>query len=121
MRRRTSSTTPSRTRTCSAPSPSTRASAVATRMRSVIGEGVEGAVQAHDVALGKAVRGHPRAERARIRRLHRPEAAEAAAVVARAQRAAARVRDRAEARRAVRDGDADVPGALALDAHAVGV
>ena len=40
-------------------------------------------------------------------------------MVARAQRAAAGVRDRAQARSAVRDHHADVAAALALDAHAV--
>src|SRR4029079_9127603 len=77
---------------------------------------VEGAEQAHDVALLET---QVIAERAGGRRLHRAEAAEAAAVVARAQRAAARVGDRPEARRPVRDHHADVARALALDAHAV--
>src|SRR4051794_23072636 len=117
MRRRTSSTRPSRRRTCRAPSPSTRASASVTISRS--GTGVERPVEADEIALGHAVRGQPGAEGARVRGLHRPEAAVAAAVIARAQRAAARVRDGAEAWRAVRDHDAHVAPPLALDAHAV--
>ena len=57
-------------------------------------------------------------QRDRVRRLHRAEAAVAAAVVGRAERAAAGVGDRAEARRAVRDHDADVAAPLALHADA---
>ena len=52
-------------------------------------------------------------------RLHRPEAAVAAAVVGGAERAAAGVGDRTEAGGAVGDHDADVAAPLALDADAV--
>ena len=52
-------------------------------------------------------------------RLHRPEAAVAAAVVGRAECAAAGVRDRPEAGRAVGDHHADVAARLALEADAV--
>ena len=48
-----------------------------------------------------------------------PEAAVAAAVVGRAERAASGVGDRAEAGRAVGDGDTDVAAALALHADAL--
>src|SRR3954469_3024288 len=113
MRSRTSSTRPSRTRTFSAPSPSTRASASVTNTRS--GMLVEAAVEPHDVALGQAVLRQPGTERVAVGRFHRPEAAVAAAVVARAQRATAGVRQGAEARRAVRDHHAHVAAALALD------
>ena len=81
--------------------------------------GVEGAVDAHEVALARPRARHPRAQRRGVRRLHRPEAAVAAAVVGRAERAAAGVGDRPEARRAVRDHHADVAAPLALDADAV--
>src|SRR4051794_24491094 len=120
MRSWTSSTRPSRSRTRRAPSPSTRASAGVTISRSGIAAGVEGAVQAHQVALVDAVPQQPGAQRAGVGRLHRPEAAVAAAVITGAQRAAAGVRHRAEARRAVRDEHAHVAGALALHTHAVG-
>src|SRR5687767_3177425 len=119
---RTSSTRSSRRRTCSEPSPSTRASGPERSLRSAMRLAerrrprVEGAEQSHDVDL---LQPEVVAERGRVRRLHRPEAAEAAAVVARAQRTAARVRDGAEAGRAVRDHHADVAGPFALDADAV--
>src|SRR6516225_2967297 len=58
--------------------------------------------------------------RGRARRLGWAEAAEAATVVRGAQRAAARVRDGAEARRAVRDEHADAAQPLALGADALG-
>src|SRR5262245_33042640 len=117
MRSLRSATSPSAMRTYMAPSPSTRASAsvrsVRVRrsgafMRLALlperrGRGVERAVDAHHVSLLDAEPAEPAGERARVRRLHRPKAAVAAAVVARAQRAAARVRDRPEAGRAVRD------------------
>src|SRR5512133_1612441 len=129
MRSLTSWTRPSRTRTSIAPSPSTRASILVRISRSAMVRlalgperrraGVERAIQAHDVALGQVVTGQPAPERARIGLLHRPETAVAAAVVARAQRTAAGVRHRAQARRAVSDHHADVAAALALDAHAV--
>src|SRR6476619_7103337 len=101
MRSLTSCTWPSRTRTSIAPSPSTRASISVTILRSAMVRlalgakrrraRVEGPVQAHDVALGQIVAGQPAAERARVGLFHRPEAAVAAAVVARAQRPASRV------------------------------
>src|SRR6266540_3203355 len=129
MRRRTSSTCPSRMRTSMAPSPSTRARTSVMISRSAIARlalgaerrraGVEGAVQSHDVALGQPVTRHPRRERPRVGLLHWAEAAVAAAVVARAQRAAAGVGHRAQARRAVGDHHADVAAALALDADTV--
>src|SRR5262245_35746199 len=122
MRSSRAAISPSAMRTYIAPSPSTRASASVRNVRvrrsdpltrlallpEGRGRGMERAIDAHDVALLHAEPAEPAAERARVRRLHRPEAAVAAAVVARAQRAAARVRDRPEARRAVRDHHADV-------------
>src|SRR5690349_24012199 len=109
MRSLTSVTWPSRTRTSMAPSPSTRASTSVRISRSAIARlalgaerrrgRVEGPVQPHDVLLGHAVAGHPRAERRGVGLLHRAEAAVAAAVIARAQRPAAGVGHRAEARR----------------------
>src|SRR5688572_28244191 len=119
---RTSSTWLSRRRTWRDPSPSTRASGPERSSRSAMclaelrRARVEGAEQPHDVDL---LQPEVVAERARVRRLHRPEAAEAAAVIARAQRPAARVRDGPEAGRAVGDHHADVAGPLALDADAV--
>src|SRR3954469_8101222 len=135
MRRRRSATSSPLMRTYIAPSPSTRASAsvrsVRVRRRSALTRlalgperrrrRVEGAVDAHDVGLADPQPPEPVAERAGVRRLHRPEAAVAAAVVARAQRSAAGVRDRPEARRPVRDHHADVAAPLALDADAVGL
>src|SRR5512133_854620 len=116
-------------RTSMAPSPSTRARTSVMISRSAIARlalgaergraGVEGAVQADHVALGQPVTRHPGRERPGVGLLHRPEAAVAAAVVARAQGAAAGVGHRAQARRSVRDHHADVAAALALDADAV--
>src|SRR5215467_1636693 len=54
-----------------------------------------------------------------VRRFHRAEAAVAAAIDARAERAAASLRHWPQARRAVRHHHADPPGAFALDAHGV--
>src|SRR5688572_15110875 len=104
-----------------APSPSTRASrsVLIVRVSVTEGLGVEGPVDAHEVDLVHPEALQPRVQRLRPRGLHRAEAAVAAAVVGRAQRAAAGVRDRAEAGRAVGDHHADVAGALALDADAV--
>src|SRR6476646_8014168 len=126
MRSCTSCTWPSRMRTSIAPSPSTRASTSVRISRSAIarlalgaerrGAGIERAVQPYDVLLGHAVAGHPRPECGGVGLLHRSEAAIAAAVVARAQRPAAGVRDGAHARRAVGDHHAHVAAALALHA-----
>src|SRR4029453_6901427 len=127
MRSCTSATMPPSMRTYIAPSPSTRASAstlivrlmglarLAERRRA----GVECAVDAHQVSIGKPQLLQPRGQSRRVGGLHRPEAAVAAAVVGRAQRTAAGVRDRTEARCAVGDHDADGVAALALDADAV--
>ena len=83
--------------------------------------GVEGAIEALEVALAACrAASSQRAERRRVRRLHRPVAAVAAAVEGRAERAAAGVRHRPEAGRAVRHHHADVAPELALDADAVG-
>src|SRR4051794_38053408 len=135
MRRRRSATSPSAIRTYIAPSPSTRASASVRIVRvrrgsarsltrlALLTEGggrrMERAEDAHDVDVLDAEPLEPASERPGVRRLHRPEAAVAAAVVARAQRAAAGVRDRPEARRAVGHHDAHVAAPLALDADAV--
>src|SRR4051794_27741210 len=121
MRRCTSSTCPSWMRRNIAPSPSTRASRSVLIVRVSVTEGldVEGPVHAHEVDLFHPQAREPRVERLRTRGLHRAEAAVAAAVVGRAERAAAGVGDRAQARRAVRDHHADVARALALDADAV--
>src|SRR5687767_10478544 len=89
------------------------------RLAEVAGAGVERAVDADEIArIGTELR-HARALRRRVGRLLRPEAAVAAAVVRRADGAAAGVRDGPEARRAVRHHDADSAAALALDANAV--
>src|SRR4051794_18805611 len=58
-------------------------------------------------------------ERTRVRLLLRPEAREAPAAVQRAQRAAAGLRHRPEARNAAADHDAGRARALAVDADAV--
>src|SRR5215203_6390863 len=103
MRRRTSSTRPSRMRRNIAPSPSTRASrsVLIVRVSVTEGLGVERAVHAHEVDLVHAEARQPWVERLRPRRLHRAEAAVAAAMVGGAKGTAAGVRDRAEAGRAV--------------------
>src|SRR5512141_129061 len=115
-------------RTNIAPSPSTRASAfvlIVFVRDSVIagphlleGGDVEGPERPVDVALVHAEHAELPREGNRVRRLHRPEAAVATAVVRRAERAAARVGDGAEARGAVRDHHADVATPLALGADA---
>src|SRR4051812_317658 len=112
-----------------APSPSTRASRSVlivrvslmrfTRGAERLGVGVERPVDAYEVHLLHPETGEPRAERLGAWRLHRAEAPVAPAVVGGAQRAAARMGDRPEARRAVGHHHADVAAALALDAHAV--
>ncbi len=81
--------------------------------------GVEGAVHAHQVDVLGAELAMRALERRGVRRLHRPVAAVAAAVVGGADRAAAGVGDRAQAGRAVRDHHAHGAAALALDADAV--
>ena len=83
--------------------------------------GVEGAEGAH-AGLGAALPevGQSAAQRGRVRRFHRAEAAVAAALVGRAERVAAGVRHRAQAGRAVRDHHADRAAPLALEADAVG-
>ena len=81
--------------------------------------GGERAERADQVALARAELVPARGKRRGVRRLHRPEAAVAAPGERRAQRAAAGLRHRAEAGRPVRHHHAGVPGALALDAHAV--
>src|SRR5262249_7656526 len=110
-----------------APSPSTRArysvAIVLTRRSAIRAHFVEfGDVErpehALDALLVETVGAQPGAERSGVRRLHRAEAAVAAPVVAGAERAAPGVRDGAEARRPVSDGDADVAAALALGADA---
>ena len=85
-----------------------------------LGVGVEGAEDARAMSRRAMPSARARAaERSGVRRLHRPEAAVAAAVVGRAERAAAGMGDRAEAGRAVRDHHADIALQLALDADAV--
>src|SRR5579875_1888844 len=75
--------------------------------------------RADQVALTRAQLAPPRGQRRGVRRLGRPEAPVAAPGERRAQRAAAGLGHRAQARRAVRDHHAGDPGPLALDAHAV--
>src|SRR5215212_8587202 len=99
MRRRTSSTRPSRMRRNIAPSPSTRASKSvlivlvllmgSARLAERLDLGVEGAVHAHEVDLLHPEARQPRVERLRPRGLHRAEAAVAAAVIGRTECAAA--------------------------------
>ncbi len=98
-----------------APAPRSRAG---TARRSAL----KRAEDAHQVAAGATPSARATSARAsaRVRRLLRPEAAVAAAVVGRADRAAAGLRHRPEAGRAVRHHDADVAAQLALDADAVG-
>src|SRR5581483_7215035 len=79
---------------------------------------VERGEDAVDVALAHAAIAEERHERAHVRRLLRAEAPEAAAVVRRTESAAPRMGDRPEARRAVRDGDADDAAGFAFGAHA---
>ena len=79
---------------------------------------VERAVDALDVALAHAAGGELAAQCRRVRRLHRTEAAIAAAIVRRADRAAAGMRDRAETRDAAHQ-HAGGAAQLALDAHTV--
>src|SRR5664279_968547 len=86
----------------------------------LVGVGVEGTVDALQFALAHADGGKLATQGRRIRRFHRTEAAIAAAIVARAERAAAGVGDRAKTRRAVGDHDADVALQFALNADAVG-
>src|SRR5664280_126941 len=59
-------------------------------------------------------------ERGRVRGVLRAEAAVAAAVEGRAERAAARLGHRSKAGRSVRHRDTDRAAAFAFDAHAVG-
>ncbi len=70
-------------------------------------------------AVAEAETPQPGGERRSVRRLLRPETAVAAAVMARAQDAAARLRDGAETRRAVRDHYAQIALALAVEADTV--
>ncbi len=79
---------------------------------------VERAQRAHDAVVVDAERLPLLRERVDVRALHRAEAAVAAAVVRRADGAAARLRDRAEARGAVGDHHARRAACLALEAHA---
>src|SRR5262249_59610106 len=121
-----------RIRTCIAPSPSTRASAAVWIVRvspSAIGlqslalfperlpRSVEGAVDPDHVPLVHAEPLEPAREGRSVRRLHRAEAAVAAAVIARAERAAAGVGHGPEAGRALGHHHADVPRSLALDTN----
>src|SRR5215469_10909462 len=113
------------------PSPSTRASTgTLTRVsgscvmdRCLLAERlrvrIERTERADQVIAARAELAPACGERRGVRRLHRPEAAVAAPVEARAQRAAAGLRHRAEAGRAVRHHHAGVAGAFALDAHAM--
>src|SRR4051812_48791893 len=118
----------SRMVTVSAPSPSTRARfstlivlrAMALGLQAEgLGVGVEGAVETVDVAFARADLGQFLRQRDGVRRLHRSVAAIAAAVEARAERAAAGMGDRPQARRAVGNHHADIAFELALDADAV--
>ena len=81
--------------------------------------GVEGAVDAHRSSSSLPSSREAGVERGRVGRLHRPVAAVAAAVVGGADRAAAGVRDRPEAGRAVGHHHAHGAPPLALDADAV--
>ena len=80
---------------------------------------VEGAVDSIEGALVHAQILQPRPEAVDVRAFHRPEAAIAAAIDARADRAAAGVGDGAEAGCTPGDHDADIAPLLALDADAV--
>src|SRR3954452_17090567 len=132
MRSFTSTTSPSLMTTFIAPSPSTRASASVTRMRSrplpgtliafaLVAEvrrvGVEEPVAADDVRVVESQPFQPPAQRWHVRVLDRAETAVAAAMVGGTESPAAGLRDRAEAGGAVRDHHADVAAALALHAH----
>src|SRR5215207_4276877 len=89
------------------------------RLPELLRAGVEAAVDPDEIALARAELRHAAAQRRAVGRLHRSEAAIAAAVVGGADRSTAGVRHRTKARRAVRDGHADGAAALALDADAV--
>src|SRR5512147_1213728 len=124
-------TTPSRIRTWSAPSPSTRASVSTLRVRVLASlirlalaaegsrRGVVGAEHVPDLLPRGALLRQPAGEARRIRRLNRAEAAVAAAAERRTQVAAAGLRHRTQAGDAARHHDADRARALALDALAV--
>src|SRR5512140_2963849 len=126
----TSCTLPARTRTLRPPSPSTRARAFTVIVRTLLmelallaerlGARVERTEGAHEARRRNAESAPEGRERGGVRRLHRPEASEAAAVEGRAQRVAARLRDGAEARRPVRDHDARRAAPLALETDARG-
>src|SRR6516165_5768850 len=90
------------------------------RLLERLGSGVEGAEEALDVAVAAAEPPQQRHQRARVRALHGPETAEAAAVVGGAERVAAGLRDRAETRRAMRHHHANDAAPLALGANARG-
>src|SRR5512132_1731582 len=133
IRSSTSSTEPSRITTRIAPSPSTRARKSVLIVRrpfvlamglALLTEGLGGRVispeRSEEVAVGGAEALHPPGEGSRVRALHRTEAAVAATVVGRADRATPRVRHRAKARRPVGHHHTDVAAPLALDANAVG-
>src|SRR4051794_32527269 len=83
------------------------------------GVGGDAAERAEELSLVGAERAQLRHKRVRVRLLLRAEAREAAPAVERAERAASRLRDGAEAGDAARDHDAREPCALAFDAHAV--
>src|SRR5512139_2456064 len=134
MRSLTSTTLPPRTCTVRPPSPSTRAraSTVIVLLRALVligitrhaeggGPGVVRAERPDEVGAGRSeVLLPPAPEGGGVRRLGGAEAAVAAALVRGAERAAARLGDRAEARRAVSGHDADRAPPLALEAHRVG-
>src|SRR5512143_2314729 len=93
-----------------------------------VGDGPEGRARAREAGeeapdvLGRELAhrrpvGEPPGEPVDVRALAWPEAAVAAPAHARTDRAAARLRDRAEARLAAGDHDALEPPALALEAH----
>src|ERR1035441_9541509 len=136
MRSCTSSTSRSRMRTLIPPSPSTRASAAVPIRRLRRGssgtaieltfalEGrrarFERSLYANQVDVVQGELAHAGAQRSGGGRLHRPQAAVAAAIERRAQSAAAGVRHRAKAGSAVSDHDAVVAAQLALLSDARG-
>src|SRR5664280_1968612 len=129
MSSRASCTTPPRTRTCSAPSPSTRVSSRTSILRltlcvmelSLLPEGrrvgVEGAEDAGHVRFAHPALAQRLGDRGGVGGGDRAEAAVTAPVVRRAQRAAAGCGDRTQTGGAVRDDGADVVAQLALRAH----
>ena len=84
-----------------------------------LGGCVEGAEDPSDIALHHAEGGEFTRDRAGIRALGRPEATIAPSTISRANRAAARLGDRTQTGRSLRNHDTDSAAQLAFVTHAV--